>query len=682
MIAGLSGLMGIQLLLFILAVIIWIGLVDVGGWLLLGTQAVSVISLVVIIWMWLVPMPSKFLDTAALVLLFLTITLVFLGGGLWVNPSTPETLTNFQLAQIYAIMGVVILAIGLFLLIQRKPRGWEFGTAMIAILITGYLAQVLLSGRYGIANTEIIRLSTMAAYPLLLALPQRFLQNETREDDASADINLDTFNSLYNRMGAESKASLSGRILVAGLVEQFKAAMCMLVEMPDDFSLVVRNILDTRKGKLDIPTNLDPDLSPLLVRSLRLDRGLRLPASSSASEMNVLAQVLGLELTGHMMVVPIRNFGYPVMGLLMVRSPSDPMWVAGDVKAVRSLSGPLVHFLQLTDHMSFIQGQLENSERKIKELQSTSRGAGLDSPELNTEMQMLLLDGQEKQSQLQTLADMVSLQQEQLAAAAQEISSLTMQVSTQRGAFNQQAAKEVMLQLDELRQPVVSIEDHTGFLLGESMGSLDAMQRNFIERIRNSSERALQIIEDLENSLDQTISGEASQFSLADLGEIIDASINNTMFQLRNKQIVLRMDIPEEVPELLTNQVILQEAVSQVLAYAGAVSPVKGEVILRALVEQDGGRMEYIIIQVTDSGPGLPQSTLESIFTAGSGSAFTGVYDLENGDIDLAHVSDLVTRLRGRIWIDNEPQKGSTISMLLPVLPSIIDESEGYLGTV
>src|ERR1044071_9902407 len=49
----------------------------------------------------------------------------------------------------------------------------------------------------------------------------------------------------------------------------------------------------------------------------------------------------------------------------------------------------------------------------------------------------------------------------------------------------------------ELRQPMSSIVGYTDLLLGESVGILGALQRKFVERIKASTERIGNLIDDL-----------------------------------------------------------------------------------------------------------------------------------------------------------------------------------------
>jgi len=674
MVVGLSAMMGIQLVLFILAVSAWQGFFNIQNWLASGIWIASLINLVIIIWMWAVPVPSKILDTAALALIFFALTLGVLWAALHSTGDNIVLLDSFRFDQIINIFAIVLIVAGSILLLQKRTSGWEYGIAMLSILFFGYLAQVFLSTVATNGLSTYVRLAELAAYPLLIALPQRYLQAADlgKKEIVTADPVF--LSRLYMNMTEEPNAYLSGRLLVEEMVNQFNASLCILVELRETDSLMVRNVFDTRKGNLEIPTSLDPGLSPLLLKSLQSYKALRLSSSSSVTEIALITQELGVESMGHAMVVPLRNFGYPVMGIILVRSSKYARWDSAEVDAVRMMAAPLVHFLHLTDHMAFIQGQLEVAEKEIHDLQSKTQGNLQGSGLLHEEIQNLRLENQEKQSQLQTLADMVTLQQETLASANQKINALSIEVSRQKFGLDADVWKELTFQLDELRQPVASIQENADYLLGQAMGTRGELQKKLVDRIQLSSERAVHILDDILDSIHELKTLSTNQEPDVDLNGVVDAAINDALVSIKNKQIVLRMDIPENIPGLVTDEHLLCDVLTQLLMFAGDVSPQFGEIVFRAQVEEDQGRVDYIIFQITDSGDGHSMPDLENIFNPQDLTEVGSHIDQEHPVFDLSHISGMVEKLRGKIWIENEPGQGSTVSLLLPVSPLTTNE--------
>jgi signal transduction histidine kinase len=69
---------------------------------------------------------------------------------------------------------------------------------------------------------------------------------------------------------------------------------------------------------------------------------------------------------------------------------------------------------------------------------------------------------------------------------------------------------------------------------------------------------------------------------------------------------------------------------------------------------------------VTDGGGGISPADLPYVFTPPASKK-------NDGQLDLSNLPGLIEGLRGRIWVDNEPGRGSTFNILLPVMASAQD---------
>ena len=159
-----------------------------------------------------------------------------------------------------------------------------------------------------------------------------------------------------------------------------------------------------------------------------------------------------------------------------------------------------------------------------------------------------------------------------------------------------------------------SIVGYTDLLLGESIGILGALQRKFVERIKASTEQLGSLIDDmiqvttLESGLAE-LKPEPVDFNL-----IIDNAMSYTSSQVREKNISLRLDLPKKLAPLNTDREALQQIMIHLLQNAGAATPIEGIVHLKVQTTKDKDQ-EYIMVQVTDSGGGIPAEDLGRVFT-------------------------------------------------------------------
>lgn len=253
---------------------------------------------------------------------------------------------------------------------------------------------------------------------------------------------------------------------------------------------------------------------------------------------------------------------------------------------------------------------------------------------------------------------LVTVEQEALASIGdpEEVSSMS---SEQVEVFASIA--------QDLRQPMSSILGYTDLLLGESVGILGALQRKFLERIRASTERLEMLLEDLLRVT--TIDRE--QFNLTpetvDLGSAIDKAIADTSSQMRDKKIVLRVDLPHEMPNIHADRDALQQVLIHLLKNAGSVSPLEGEIFLRAEIQDSDLDRDYVLIQVADQGGGIPKDDLPRVFSRLYRADNPLIEGIGDTGVGLSIVKTLVESHEGRIWVDTEEGTGSAFNVLLPL---------------
>ena len=216
----------------------------------------------------------------------------------------------------------------------------------------------------------------------------------------------------------------------------------------------------------------------------------------------------------------------------------------------------------------------------------------------------------------------------------------------------------------ELRQPLASIVGYTDLLLAETGGILGALQQSFLERIKASLGRINSVLENLSGSKQLN----ESFVSQVNLNNVIDGSISAAGEQLREKRVTLRMDIPDQLPEILADQDTLEQIIKNLLNNAVIASPFEGTITLR-VAHEDREDNPYLLVEVEDSGGGIDPQDLQRVFSRryrGDNPVINGIGDTGVG---LTIAKTLTEALDGRIWVHSEIGLGTTFSVLLPIIP-------------
>ncbi len=135
---------------------------------------------------------------------------------------------------------------------------------------------------------------------------------------------------------------------------------------------------------------------------------------------------------------------------------------------------------------------------------------------------------------------------------------------------------------------------------------------------------------------------------------------------MREKNITLHLDLPKKVAPVNADREALQQILIHLLQNAGAATPVEGTIRLKVQTTSEGGK-DYVLIQVTDSGGGIPEADLPRVFTRLYRADNVLIQGVGDTGVGLSIAKTLTEAQHGRIWVESEPRVGATFSVLLPM---------------
>ncbi len=730
MVIGLSLLLFGQVILFIASGLAWQGVLNAGQILPSLDRAIILFSVLWIIWMWAFPEPARAWDATTTVLSLLT--LVALAFGIVSRAGLPSE-ANFNVSPQSLAWNIAILAalaLGALLLLMRRPLGFGSGLAVISLIGAGFLLDSFWTGSGDYSG--IVRLFIMAAYPLLLTLPNRFptptsgAANQTVSvfqknvaESAGTDrpsqslrerrrysTDPKTLSSLL-ALAAEVDASKINQHIARAVAQAMLADLCFLIFVGDD-----KNTLFIASGyDLIREENLDgglmnKDTVPMLANAVLRGRPLRLPASTTSSDLKGLGDMLGLSNPGNLLNVPITNDQGTLGSVLLLSPYSNRLWNADDQTFLSNIAMSFVPIIErgrriaeiehqremarqsaeetlsqlariqasnaeITQEMEAIKGKMQDGgdlERNYQDALTTLEAVRIENEKLKSRIESAKSDGSSSdnayyESELKLTLGEVARLQNQLAEANIKLLEIEKQPS---GKLSTDQAEVIASIAQELRQPMSSIIGYTDLMLGESVGILGALQRKFVERVKASTERIGSLIDDLI----QITTLETGLMSLkpetVDLNLIIDNAMAYTSSQLREKNISLRIDLPEALQPIRADREAIQQILIHLLQNAGAASAVEGSVTLRVRTEREN-EQDYVLLQIADTGGGIPAEDMERVFSRLYRADNVLIQGVGDTGVGLSIAKTLTEAQGGRIWVDTEMGTGSTFSVLLPI---------------
>jgi PAS domain S-box-containing protein len=178
-----------------------------------------------------------------------------------------------------------------------------------------------------------------------------------------------------------------------------------------------------------------------------------------------------------------------------------------------------------------------------------------------------------------------------------------------------------------------------------------------IDVAREGSERMRDIVRDLRTF---TRAADEEKRASVDVRRVLDASINLAWNEIRHRaRLVKEYD---DVPPIVANEARLGQVFLNLLVNAAQALQVGGasENVIRVATSTD--RAGHVIVEVGDTGPGIPEEILDRIFDPFFTTKPVGV----GTGLGLWICQGIVTSLGGHISAESPPGAGATFRVALP----------------
>lgn len=211
----------------------------------------------------------------------------------------------------------------------------------------------------------------------------------------------------------------------------------------------------------------------------------------------------------------------------------------------------------------------------------------------------------------------------------------------------------------DLRSPLTSILGYIELI--ERAGEINQQQRDFVKRVQSSVQQISLMISDLLD-LGRIEAGLDTTKEIISIERIVKDSYESVVGVAHAAGIELELQIDGEIGMVFGDPIRLRQMLTNLLDNALKYSPSDGKVSFSAKAED-----EQVIMELTDTGPGIPQSDLPYLFDR----FFRGSNipdDVPGTGLGLAIVKSILDNHNGRIWVEANKGDGSSFSVVLPLV--------------
>jgi two-component system sensor histidine kinase GlrK len=214
----------------------------------------------------------------------------------------------------------------------------------------------------------------------------------------------------------------------------------------------------------------------------------------------------------------------------------------------------------------------------------------------------------------------------------------------------------------ELRTPLSSIKMGISLFVEGREGPITESQKELLLLLKGENERLITLINSLLDLAKMEAGMMAYRFEQRNLTPLIDQVVKEIGPIIEGKKIILESKGTERLPLVKMDGERILQALRNIVGNAIKFTPEGGRVSVLARTVDQG-----VEVSVSDTGPGIPEESLATIFEKFKQARPKGTYKNKGTGLGLAIAKQIVTSHGGKIWAESKLGQGSIFFVVLPV---------------
>ena len=220
----------------------------------------------------------------------------------------------------------------------------------------------------------------------------------------------------------------------------------------------------------------------------------------------------------------------------------------------------------------------------------------------------------------------------------------------------------ISLASHQLRTPLSAMKWFLEMLLGGDAGALNPEQKGFAEKINQSNERMIELVNGLLN-VSRIESGRIIvEPVLIDIKELINEVLVELESKLQTKKQTVVLNVESNLPQINLDPKLTRSVYLSLLTNAIKYSRHGSEIQLIITKNEN-----ELISRITDKGYGVPESEQKKMFDKFFRGTNIVQQETDGTGLGLYLAKMIVQSWEGRIWFESQENKGTTFWFTLPL---------------
>jgi signal transduction histidine kinase len=247
----------------------------------------------------------------------------------------------------------------------------------------------------------------------------------------------------------------------------------------------------------------------------------------------------------------------------------------------------------------------------------------------------------------------------------EEVENLAKQLKTANARLKKlDTAKSEFISIasHQLRTPLTVIKGYLSMIKGGDFGLVNEKQKDPMDKVAESSERLVQLVENMLNVSRIEAGRVQFNFSEIQLEDLVKSVVDELMTKAKIKSLRLNLKLPSEpLPKLKIDEEKIRQVIMNLIENSIKYTD-QGSVSVE--LSREGEKIKF---SVSDTGAGIKKEDMNKLFQKFSrGTGVTA--SIDGTGLGLFVAKQMIVAHKGRIWAESEGEgKGSKFCFTLPI---------------
>lgn len=216
----------------------------------------------------------------------------------------------------------------------------------------------------------------------------------------------------------------------------------------------------------------------------------------------------------------------------------------------------------------------------------------------------------------------------------------------------------------QLRSPLHALLSMFKVLQEGYLGELNPKQAEAVSRCQTRVRLMGELIEDLLRIGQRRSETSPRPLKPMNLGEALRQVSSLYIEQARGKGVALEVEIKEPIPDVLAEEALLDELLTNLISNGIKYTPTGG--MVKVLLAKEG--RGWLRLEISDTGIGIPKEELSQLFTEFFRASNAKALEEHGTGLGLVIVREALNRMRGSIQVKSKEGEGTVFTCLIPTI--------------